>query len=150
MARRRVNRMIGYSAGYFGLDPMTAAMVCSAILSGGAVFYVTGQFLPAAVVGTAIAIAFQLVTNGKPGEFLNGFYKRPHWVRAERPYVNEWSIDYVPKKQRVTDISARRFLTVGMGYLLLYALVPSAVVWGLLLFMFVFIDPMALIRSIRR
>lgn len=101
MAKRYVNQMIGRSAGVGGLDGFMMWLLFVAMISGGVAHAVTKNFLLAGIVATGSGFLFYLVTNGKPGEFINSWFRRPNWVRSERRYINEWSYSYRPRRKRV-------------------------------------------------
>lgn len=133
MAKRRVNSLLGKSAGYMGLDHYTTVMVCVALPACFIAFLITQNFVPALITGVSVAAAFQLVTNGKPGTFYNSLFKRPHWVRAERTYINEWSPDYTPETSSIR-YDSRTFFICGVIYVAVSAFFKPFTVAGLLVF----------------
>lgn len=134
MAKRKVNKILGQSAGYLGLGNYTTTLACLAGPSGLLTFSITKDFFLAIIVTTAVGLTFQLVTNGKPGVFFNSLFKRPHWVRAQRRYINTWSHDYAPTQAPILSYSPKAFWLCGLTYMGLTAFAREAIVPGLLLF----------------
>lgn len=134
MAKRKVNRLLGQSAGYGGLDNYTTTLMCVALPVGMIVFLTTKNFIPAIVSSSAVGMLFQLVTNGKPGVFYNSMFKRPHWVRAQRKYINTWSHEYAPSRKGIT-YDPKAFWICAIAYMAGTTLWNPFTVPGLLLFL---------------
>lgn len=134
MAKRKVNKLLGQSAGYLGLDSYTTILMCVSVFAGGLTFIFTTNFLPAIIVATAVGLVFQLATNGKPGVALNSMFKRPHWVRAERKYINTWSHEYEPEDKGIS-YDPKIFWTAGIVYMAVTSFWKPFIVPGLLLFL---------------
>lgn len=133
MAKRKVNRLLGQSAGYMGLDNYTTTLMCVALPVGGITFLMTQNLVPAIIAATAVGMIFQLVTNGKPGVFYNSMFKRPHWVRAQRRYINTWSHEFRPEHKGIS-YNPKAFWICGISYMVITTITKVFVVPGLLLF----------------
>lgn len=136
MARRRVNRVMGQDAGFFGFSYLTSIMIAAVIGCTAIIFWLTGNFMAGMITGLIMGALIQLVTNGKPGRFYNSFYKRPNWVRQECQYINEWSPCHQPRTDHlIPDIGAGIWLICIGAYLTLMLFFSHLAVPGIAIFL---------------
>lgn len=146
MAKRKINPLLGKSAGKMGLDHFTTGMLGFSLTGGAVAYFITKDFF----IGTATIVSlsglFYLITGGKPGRFWNDLMgERPHWVRSYRAYINTWSHEYQPEKKLI-QFNQRSFIFWGAIYAVVaYFWKPFAML-GLVLFILPFFSLKSILR----